>query len=359
MGKFDRIFDADDTTEDSLSPEEGVAAIAILSALANYSKVDSATLEEMLWESEIFTDYTEEDMSSLVEKCTTIANTDGLGALFNAAYESLSDDLVLDAFAVAVMMLLEDGKVPHQQAQFLMELQAALGLEEDEAEEIVDEVISEFADEDEFSGDESEEDEEYGQAETMIPGSSEDSESPYYESPIGNFGVSVPVDLNKGGRIDEGEATVGFSDDFGALLRIDYTPFPPEAEEEIQSIGQEEFLKSFLNSYVSQAIFPHIPGSEVLYEEYLEDVAEGAYFILVDMPQGSTISVHKNLGPGTRLDAYRGLISFVAEGFLYTVASQRTFWESEKPGPLEAEVEGLQSQIFSFIETIEFFEAEI
>ncbi len=149
MGKFDTIFDSDDTTEVILSSEEAVGAIAVLAALVNDADLEAEILEEMLWEADFFADYAEDDLSNLVEKLTGIARIDGLGALFNAAYESLSDDLILDAFATAAIVLIENGKMPDQPMRFLIELKEALGLEDEEAEEVIDEVMVTFGEEEE------------------------------------------------------------------------------------------------------------------------------------------------------------------------------------------------------------------
>jgi len=331
VSKFDKIFNSEDKSEASFTPEESVAAVALVAALANSPDTDADILESILWESEIFAEYSEDDMSAMFQRLSGIATQDSLGALFNAAWESLPDELVLDTFAITAAMFVLDGEVSDKHKGFLQEFQQVLGLEDEEAEEIIEEVIVAYSEEDVEES---------------------DVEGDLYVSPEGNFSVPIPVEEQRGGRIDEEEGSVAFSDDFGVLLKIDYFPIAGEVEETIESVGEEAYLKSFLDNFVSQAILTNIANSKLLHTEYLED--EEAYFAVVDLPAGATMSVQKNQGPATRLDAYRGLLAFIADDFCYTVSSQRIYQEGDELGSIESEVEGILNKIFEFIETIEF-----
>ena len=65
-----------------------------------------------------------------------------MAVLLNAAYASLTIDLVPKAFAIAVMVLLDNsGIIPDEKQEFLQELQQMLKLEDNEAQQIVDNVI--------------------------------------------------------------------------------------------------------------------------------------------------------------------------------------------------------------------------
>ena len=347
MGKYDRIFNSDETSTESLSPEEGVAAIAILSVLCDSEEFDVGTdyLIDLLWETELFDDYSDDEMAEMIDRLLDVAEEDGLGALFNAAYECLPDELLPDAFAGGVMMLVDDSEaIPTRHQIYLKELQQALEIEDEQAQQIIDEVIAAF---DEAAEDDYDEEEDLD--------AEDESSQEVYESPEGNFSVPVPVDPQKGGTINEQEGMVGFSDDFGRLLRIDYYPFSAEEADKLERIGQEDYLSSFLlGNYVAQGILAHVPNSKVEYKEYLEDALEGAYFVVVDMPHGSTISQQKDDEPPVRLDALRGLLAFTVEDFLYVISCQRTFFEGETPALMEQEVEGLRLQLLGFLDTVEF-----
>ena len=348
MTKYDKVFNSPKTSEESLSPEEAVAAIATVTAIADLSieDVDAESLAGILWEFEVFEEYSEDEIAEIVERLLAIAEAEGIGPLFNTAKVSLSDELVLDGFAAGVIVLLDDElAIPKSKQAYLKKLQAALELEDEEAEEIIKEVIAAFkeAEEEEYAEDEDE---------TVII---EDFSEQTYQSPLGNFTVPIPVDPQQGGRIQSQEGVVGFSDDIGTLLRIDYYPFSLEQLEELESVGQEEYLQTILvDKYVPQAIFANVPDASVEYTEYLENTLRGAYYVLIDMPKGSTISKQENNGTAIRLDAYRGLLTFISGEFLYIVSSQHSFLNGETPDSLEEEAEDIKESILEFVETIEF-----
>jgi len=362
MSKYDSVFNSDRTYTESLSPEEGVAAIAVITVLsdAEVARVDPDYLIDLLWETELYDDYSDDDMAEMVDGLLDMAEGEGLGALFNAAYDCLPDELVPDAFAAGVMMMIdESGVIPAKHQVFLKELQQALELEDEEAQVIVDEVVAVFneeleedLDDEEYDRDEEDndldaEDEEFDEEDELSQG--------VYESPLGNFTLPIPVDREKGGRIDEQEGMVGFCDDFGRLLRIDYYSFSDEEADKLESVGQEEYLRTCLvDNYVDRAIIANVQHSKIEHTEYLEDVMEGSYFVVVDMPQGSTISKQKNGDNSVRLDALRGLLAFPVDDFLYVVSCQRTFFDGETPAPMEKEVEGLKHQLLGFLDTVEF-----
>ncbi|MDZ7952991.1 MAG: hypothetical protein RMY16_26360 [Nostoc sp. DedQUE12b] len=348
MTKYDKVFNSPKTSEESLSPEEAVAAIATVTAIADsfIEEVDAESLAGILWEFEVFEEYSEDEIAEIVDRLISIAEEEGIGPLFNAAKVSLSDELVLDGFAAGVIVLLDDDlAIPKPKQAYLKKLQAALELEDEEAEEIIKEVIAAFkeAEDEEYTDDEDE---------TVVI---EDFSEQTYQSPLGNFTVPIPVDPQQGGRIQSQEGVVGFSDDIGTLLRIDYYPFPLEQLEELESVGQEEYLQTILvDKYVPQAIFANVPDASVEYTEYLENTLRGAYYVLIDMPKGSTISKQENNGTAIRLDAYRGLLTFISGEFLYIVSSQHSFINGEIPDSVEEEAEDIKESILEFVETIEF-----
>jgi hypothetical protein len=86
----------------------------------------------------------------------------------------------------------------------------------------------------------------------------------------------------------------------------------------------------------------------------LQDSLEKYYYVLVDMPKGSTISKQESNGNGMRLDAYRGLFSFINNECLYIVSSQRSFLNGELPGSVKEETAKMKRTILDFVSTIEF-----
>jgi hypothetical protein len=349
MTKYDYIFQSKETIKESLNKQEAVAAIAVITTIVDSGTedIDAESLADILWEFEIFDEYSEEEMLETVDRLVEIAEDAGLGSLFNAASAGISDEVVLDGFAAGVIMLLdaENMIIPANKKVFLKQLQQALELDDEESEEIIKEIIDsiEAGDEEEYL------DEEY---EAVILNESGEQ---FYQSPLGNFIVPVPLASEQGGKIQTEEGMVSFSNDLGTLLRIDYYPLTLEQIDDLESQEDEIYLKSVLvNKYVPQAIISQVPSAEVKYTEYLEDTLETSYYVLVNMPKGSTISKHENNGNGIRLDAYRGLLSFVNNECLYIVSSQRSFLNGELSGSVKEEAAKMKQTILDFVSTIEF-----
>ncbi|MUG93140.1 hypothetical protein F7734_12125 [Scytonema sp. UIC 10036] len=354
MGKYDKIFNSTKTTKEKLTAQEAVAAIGVVTSAADSSleEVDADYIADILWEFlEVFEEYSDDQMLELLDKLIAIAEEDGVGALFNAAKSSLSEDFALDAYAAGVSLLVDEEEmvIPKGKMNLLKKLQEALGIEDDEAKEVRDEVIAAFEEEEEELDDDEflDDDEELG----FDAG----SEPQMYESPGKNFVVPIPVDTQRGGRVQAQEGLVSFSDDFGTLLRIDYFRLTPQQKKEIESVGHDKYLRSLLvEKYIPQEIVANLPEAQVKHTEYIEDALDGAYFVLVDMPEGSSVPKTGNNGTASRLNAYRGLLGFTSGNFLYVVSSQRSFFDGETPGSIEDESERIEESLLNFVDTIEF-----
>lgn len=148
MAKYDKIFNSQKTIEEELSPEEAVASIAVVAAVADSSldEVEADLIADLLWDFEVFEEFSEDDLYEMVDKLLAVADENGVGALFNKAKESLSGELLEDGFAAAVIMLIdeEDLTISKGRKNLLQKLQEALGIPEEEAQEIIDEVLAAF-----------------------------------------------------------------------------------------------------------------------------------------------------------------------------------------------------------------------
>jgi hypothetical protein len=347
MGKYDNIFESDDVSEELLSPEQAVAAIAIVIAAADTSldKLDIDNLAYILSGFEVFEEYSDDDLLETIDKLIAIAVADKVGGLFNIAVDALPDDLVLDGYAAGVSVLIDEEKfvVKNERMPLLKQLQEVLDVDDEEAQEVLQEVITAF--------EEAESEAYLEEDETIIA----DFHSEVYESPLGNFTVPIPVSPDKGGKVQSQDGLAGFSDDFGILLRIDYYHTPPEQVGEMESLGQEQYFRSILlDKYIPQAIVANFPTATVEYTVYLTDELAGAFYALVNMPGGSTISKQENNGHAKRFDAYRGILTFMEGDFIYIVSSQRSFFEDDTPNSVDEEAQAIMSNILDFIDTIEF-----
>ena len=349
MDKYDKIFHSRGILNRSLSSQEAVAAIAIIttSADSSFEDVDVEFLVDILWRFEIFEEYSDEDLLEMLDKLLNLGEESGAGALFNSAKKQLYDDFLKDAFAAGVSVVLDEEEmlIPQAHNHLLKSLQIALEIDNKEAEEIRKEVISVFQ---EAELEDLLEDED----ETIVDIAFNIEE---YDSPLDNFTVPIPVDPHQGGKVQSQEGAVSFSDDEGTFLRIDYYALPSKQMDEMEVIGQEEYLKSTLvNKYVPEVIVANLPKAQIEYDEYMPRILEGSYFVLLYMPEGSRISKTGNNGTATKLDAYRGLLAFINGDFLYIVSSQRTFLDGKTVNFMKQEAVALKQMILDFVESIDF-----
>jgi hypothetical protein len=148
MPKYDSIFNSEEYTEEPLNEAEGLASIVLIAALADNPKelVAPDLFLDILADFDLYAEYSEEDLLSMVDRLTAIAVDQGLGALFNAADEAIPDDLVPDAYAAAVLakMNLDTGEILAGAQVFLKELQAVMDIDDEEAAEVMAEVQKSF-----------------------------------------------------------------------------------------------------------------------------------------------------------------------------------------------------------------------
>ncbi|MFN9558804.1 MAG: tellurite resistance TerB family protein [Dolichospermum sp.] len=350
MTKYDYIFKSKEKIAASLNPEEAVVAIAVITTAVDVGleDINGEIIADILWEFEIFDEYSEEQMLETVDTLIELAEDAGLGSLFNAANAAISEEVVLDGFAAGVIMLLdaEDLIIPADKKTYLKQLQIALELEDEEAKEIIEEVIAAVQE-----GDDGEYlDEEF---ESII---FNESGEQFYQSPLGNFTVPIPLDSEQGGKIQTDEGMVSFSDDMGTLLRIDYYPLSLEEIKEIKTQGYEAYLHEvIINEYVPQTIISNVPNAEVRHREYWQEPLKRYDSVVLNLP-GATISQQETNGHGIKLDTYRGLLSFVNSECLYIVSSQRSLLNGETLGSVKEEAEKMKQTILNFVKTIEFVE---
>ncbi|WP_066374833.1 MULTISPECIES: tellurite resistance TerB family protein [unclassified Anabaena] len=160
MSNYEQVFTSTQTLEEPLSSEEAVAAIGVVSAISDsgIDEVDAEGLAGILWEFEVFAEYTEDDIIDMVDDLIAVAQNEGVGALLNTATQALSEDMTWDGFAAGVVVLLdpEELAIPPDKQPYLKQLQEALKLTDDEAQEIIQEVVAAFQEGDEEYLDEEE-----------------------------------------------------------------------------------------------------------------------------------------------------------------------------------------------------------
>lgn len=140
MGLFDRVFGTQTTSQETLSPSEAFAAIAIAAIASDgyLSEQEADGLVFALNRMQMFKSYPADVMRRMFDKLMGILKRDGSGALFNAARTSLPHELKPTAFAVATDLVLADGVVTQDEQNFLNQLYQALEVSDEMAVKIVE-----------------------------------------------------------------------------------------------------------------------------------------------------------------------------------------------------------------------------
>ncbi|MHC5723096.1 MAG: tellurite resistance TerB family protein [Nostoc sp.] len=143
MGLFDAVLGSESQTQTALNPEEAFAVIILMATASDgYLSVEQAnSITSVLSRMELFKSYPHEMMNRLFEKILGILQGEGFNALFNAAKDSLSQDLREAAFAVATDLVLAKGIVDEEEKNFLNDLCQALGVSREIAIQIVEVIL--------------------------------------------------------------------------------------------------------------------------------------------------------------------------------------------------------------------------
>ena len=139
-----------------------IAAIGLFSEFADGESTgtagdaEDAALGEMLSVIDLYEDYSEDDFVALGTEIGTLIKEEGIEAVVAQAIATARDEGLQEAaFAVAVYVVAADGEVPEEEQEYINNLCQALGLSENRANAIIDEVFAdEEADEDEEDEDE-------------------------------------------------------------------------------------------------------------------------------------------------------------------------------------------------------------
>jgi tellurite resistance protein len=139
MSLFDRASGSQGGVQNALSPAEAFTAIALIAVASdgNLLQKQARDIYEALSHLKLLNSYSENEMRSMFDLLCGIIRHEGLNSLFDAAKDSLSEDLREAAFAVATDLVLADGILTEEQ-DFLKELYQALHIQGEIGEKIID-----------------------------------------------------------------------------------------------------------------------------------------------------------------------------------------------------------------------------
>ncbi|MEH2348778.1 MAG: tellurite resistance TerB family protein [Nostoc sp.] len=143
MSLLDAVLGTESQVQAELSPAEAFAVIVLVATASDgYLSVEQAnSITFVLSRMKLFKSYPHEMMDRLLDKILGILQGDGFNALFNAAKNSLSQDLREAAFAVATDFVLAEGIVVEEEKNFLNDLYQALGVSSERAMQIMQVIL--------------------------------------------------------------------------------------------------------------------------------------------------------------------------------------------------------------------------
>lgn len=182
-----------------------------------------------------------------------------------------------------------------------------------------------------------------------LQGKIEDS---IYISAKGKFKVPIPVNKQWGGTIEDYSQAVIFTDGFGALYRIESSN---SETYKLQAIEKKSYLQEFLNRvYLPETIFRYKPTARIIEEYYITDLLDGAYFCIVNIPEGSITASSSDGKNYTRHETRRGLLLFIIKNRLCIVSSGLGEGLSGERPFNEDEAQRIKKQLIDFTKTIIF-----
>ncbi|MDY6902861.1 MAG: tellurite resistance TerB family protein [Cyanobacteriota bacterium] len=139
MSLFDRASGSQSRVQNALTQAEAFAAIALIAIASdgNLSKKQARDIYKVLSNLKPLNSQSEDDIHSMFEVLSGIIRHEGVNNLFDAAKDSLSDDLRETAFAVAADLVLADGILIEEQ-DFLIELYQALRIQRETGQKIIE-----------------------------------------------------------------------------------------------------------------------------------------------------------------------------------------------------------------------------
>lgn len=131
----------------ALEPEVAIAVIGLFSAAADGDGITSAeeyALSEMLGCIGQFEDYSDEDFEELGQKVAALFEEEEPAELIVQAINSLPNKSYREAaYITAILVVGIDEEVPESEQDYISELQEALNISSQRAQELIDEVFGE------------------------------------------------------------------------------------------------------------------------------------------------------------------------------------------------------------------------
>jgi hypothetical protein len=139
MSLFDRASGSQGGVQNALTVAEAFAVIALIAVApdGNPSQKQLSDIYRTLSNLKVLNRQSKDDMQSMFEELSGIIRHEGVNSLFDAAKDSMEEDLRETAFAIATDLVLADGILPGEE-DFLTELYQALRIRSEVGQKIIE-----------------------------------------------------------------------------------------------------------------------------------------------------------------------------------------------------------------------------
>ncbi|MBF2065488.1 MAG: tellurite resistance TerB family protein [Calothrix sp. C42_A2020_038] len=137
----------------ALETDVANAVIGIFSAFVDeegFSEEEAYAIAEMLAASTQFEDYSEEDLQEIVDKAIEVFDQEGAAGAMELAIASFNTNAEREmAYITALCVVAVDGEVPPSEEEYIADIQQALNISDARAEEIMDDLFTEYEEDEE------------------------------------------------------------------------------------------------------------------------------------------------------------------------------------------------------------------
>ena len=139
MSLFDRASGSQSRVQNALSQAEAFTGIALIAVASdgNISQKQARDIYKALSNLKVLNRHSKDEMQSIFDELSGIIKHEGVNSLFDAAKDSLSEDLREAAFAITTDLVLADG-IFAEEEDFLTELYQALGIRSEIGQKIIE-----------------------------------------------------------------------------------------------------------------------------------------------------------------------------------------------------------------------------
>ena len=139
MSLFDRASGSQGGVQNALTRHEAFAVIALIAVApdGNLSQKQANDVYQVLSNLKALNSHSKDDMQSMLDELSGIIRHQGINSLFDAAKDSMQEDLRETAFAIATDLVLADGILAEEE-DFLTELYQALRISSEIGQKIIE-----------------------------------------------------------------------------------------------------------------------------------------------------------------------------------------------------------------------------